>query len=238
MEYANAVHIERASKPPPPPQETPKKKAMNGDSMAVEPSKTVNPSPGLLDPENKLNAEEISMLRSESINSINNSSGRSSRLGRVFTAKHEKSSKSRRALLHKGNLPRGEVEMSIRYAEPTKKLVVQVLRAKQLLAWDKNGQCNPYATVKLISLENSKDVQKRKTGVVKGSVNPCFDNHFEFNVEPNDLHNYKLLISVKDDTNYGAFSAKPTLGQIEMRLTSLDKWSLAQQWIRLEAERN
>ncbi|KHJ83682.1 hypothetical protein OESDEN_16617 [Oesophagostomum dentatum] len=147
MEYANAVHIERASKPPPPPQETPKKKAMNGDSMAVEPSKTVNPSPGLLDPENKLNAEEISMLRSESINSINNSSGRSSRLGRVFTAKHEKSSKSRRALLHKGNLPRGEVEMSIRYAEPTKKLVVQVLRAKQLLAWDKNGQCNPYATV-------------------------------------------------------------------------------------------
>ncbi|EPB72803.1 C2 domain protein [Ancylostoma ceylanicum] len=226
MEYANAVHIERAPRT----DVTPSKQAMNGDSMAVEPAKTVNPSPGLLDPETKLNAEEITILRSESINSINTSSGRSSRLGRVFTAKHEKH-KSR------GNQPRGEVEMSIRYADATRKLVVQVLRAKQLLPWDKAGDCDPYANVKLISLENSKDVQKRKTAVVKGTVNPSFDNHFEFDVDPGDLHNYKLQICVKDDTNYGAFSSKPILGQIDIRLSSLDNWSLPQQWIRLEAER-
>ncbi|RCN42733.1 C2 domain protein [Ancylostoma caninum] len=258
---------------------TPSKQAMNGDSVAVEPAKTVNPSPGLMDPETKLNAEEITILRSESVNSINTSSGRSSRLGRVFTAKHEKH-KSR------GNQPRGEVEMSIRYADATRKLVVQVLRAKQLLPWDKNGDCDPYANVgsyllifrsprftfpficayssdygiqkanrccfkvKLISIENSKDVQKRKTAVVKGTVNPSFDNHrrcakiqqflsfsFEFDVDPGDLHNYKLQICVKDDTNYGAFSSKPILGQIDIRLSSLDNCSLPQQWVRLEAER-
>ncbi|VDM80597.1 unnamed protein product [Strongylus vulgaris] len=180
--------------------------------------------------------DAFQMLRSESTNSINTAAGRSSRLGRVFTARHEKTAKSRQAL-QRGNQPRGELEMSIRYADATRKLVVQVLRARQLLPWDKNGQCNPYATVKLISIENSRDVQKRKTGVVKGSVNPSFDNHFEFDVEANDLLNYKLQISVKDDTNYGAFSAKPVLGQIEIRLTSLNKWTLPQQWIRLEAER-
>ncbi|KIH51746.1 C2 domain protein [Ancylostoma duodenale] len=226
MEYANAVHIERAPRT----DVTPSKQAMNGDSVAVEPAKTVNPSPGLMDPETKLNAEEITILRSESVNSINTSSGRSSRLGRVFTAKHEKQ-KSR------GNQPRGEVEMSIRYADATRKLVVQVLRAKQLLPWDKNGDCDPYANVKLISIENSKDVQKRKTAVVKGTVNPSFDNHFEFDVDPGDVHNYKLQICVKDDTNYGAFSSKPILGQIDIRLSSLDNCSLPQQWVRLEAER-
>ncbi|ETN69472.1 C2 domain protein [Necator americanus] len=204
MEYANAVHIERAPRT----DGTPKKREMNGgDSVAVEPAKTVNPSPGLLDPETKLNAEEITMLRSESATSINTSSGRSSRLGRVFQTKHEKSSKTR------GNQPRGELEMSIRYADATRKLV------------------------KLISIENSKDVQKRKTAVVKGSTNPSFDNHFEFDVNPSDLHNYRLQICVKDDTNYGAFSAKPILGQIDIRLSTLNNWTLPQQWVRLEAER-
>ncbi|KAK6741216.1 hypothetical protein RB195_009214 [Necator americanus] len=228
MEYANAVHIERAPRT----DGTPKKREMNGgDSVAVEPAKTVNPSPGLLDPETKLNAEEITMLRSESATSINTSSGRSSRLGRVFQTKHEKSSKTR------GNQPRGELEMSIRYADATRKLVIQVLRAKQLLPWDKAGDCDPYATVKLISIENSKDVQKRKTAVVKGSTNPSFDNHFEFDVNPSDLHNYRLQICVKDDTNYGAFSAKPILGQIDIRLSTLNNWTLPQQWVRLEAER-
>ncbi|CAJ0599487.1 unnamed protein product [Cylicocyclus nassatus] len=231
MEYANANYIERAEKPEPLPETPNNKKQANGDSMAVEPAKTVNPSPGFLDPEVKMNAEDVNMLRSESVNSISTPSGRSSRLGRVFTARHEKDTKNR------GNQPRGELEMSVRYAEATRKLVVQVLRAKQLLPWTKSGQCNPYATVKLINIENSRDVQKRKTGVVKGSVNPSFDNHFEFDVEANDLHNYRLQISVKDDTNYGAFSSKPIIGQIDMRLSSLDKWTLPQQWIRLEAER-
>lgn len=127
--------------------------------------------------------------------------------------------------------------MSIRYAEATRKLVIQVLRARQLLPWEKEGQCNPYATVKLLSVDSNKEIYKRKTGVVKGSVDPVFDNHFEFDVDKADIQNYRLRISVKDDTNYGAFSAKPVIGQIDIRLQSLDACQLPQQWIRLEAER-
>ncbi|WKY00199.1 hypothetical protein Q1695_014784 [Nippostrongylus brasiliensis] len=225
-EYANARHIERASRKE-------KNGKMNGgDAVAVEPSKTVNRSPGPLEPETKMNVEEITMLRSESINSINTSSGRSSRLGRVLRAKHEKSSKNR------GNQPRGEMEISIRYAEATRKLVVQVLRARQLLPWDKGGDCDPYASVKLFSLDNNKEVYKRKTAVVKGTINPVFDNHFEFDMDPSDIHNYRLQIVVKDDINYGTFSSKPLLGQIDIRLSSLQSCELNQQWIRLEAERS
>ncbi|VDN32552.1 unnamed protein product, partial [Cylicostephanus goldi] len=96
-----ANYIERAEKPPPPSLETPNnKKQANGDSVAVEPAKTVNPSPGFLEPEMKMNADDVNMLRSESVNSVNSPSGRSSRLGRVFAARHEKDTKNR------GNQPR------------------------------------------------------------------------------------------------------------------------------------
>ncbi|PIO60172.1 C2 domain protein [Teladorsagia circumcincta] len=215
MEYANASHIERADRSHEKEKdnrnyekEMGKSGKMNGDSVAVEAAKTVNPSPGILDPEIKLNVEDITMLRSDSVNSINTSSGRSSRLGRVFHTRHAKSSKNR------GNQPRGEVEMSIRYADAIRKLVVQVLGARNLLPWEKEGQCNPYATVKLISVEHNKELAKRKTGVVKNSLNPVFDNHFEFDMDAQDSHNYKLQILIKDDTNYGAFSSKPVLGQV------------------------
>lgn len=33
-------------------------------------------------------------------------------------------------------------------------------------------------------------------------------------MEPTDVHNYKVQIQVKDDTNYGAFSTPPVLGQV------------------------
>ncbi|KAK6055204.1 C2 domain protein [Cooperia oncophora] len=223
----SAVHIERASRE----TENTNTKKMNGDSVPVEPAKTVNPSPGKLEPEIKMNVEDISMLRSDSVNSINTTSGRSSRLGRVFHAKHAKSVK------HRGNQPRGEVEMSIRYSDALRKLVVQVLGAQNLLPWEKDGQCNPYATAKVISIENNKEVSKRKTAVVKNTLNPRFDNHFEFDMEAQDIHNYKLQITVKDDTNYGAFTPKPVLGQIDIRLATLPSCQLLQQWVRLEAER-
>nr|CAR63710.1 putative C2 domain containing protein [Angiostrongylus cantonensis] len=172
------------------------------------------------------------MLRSDSNSSVNTSSGRSTRLARMFQPKHEKSSKIR------GNLPRGDVEMSIRYADDTRKLVVQVLRARQLLPWGKAGYCNPYAVVKLIVVETNKELQKRKTGVVKGSLSPVFDNHFEFDVDSQDLHNYKLQVLLKDDTNYGTFTSKPVLGQIDILLSMLDAHELPQQWVRLEAEQS
>ncbi|XGW16263.1 hypothetical protein V3C99_001599 [Haemonchus contortus] len=227
MEYANVSHIERASR-----RENGKGEKMNGDSVAVEPAKTVNPSPGIFEPENKLNVEDIEILRSESVNSMNTSSGRSSRLGRVFHARHPKSTRNR------GNQPRGELQMSIRHSEALQKLVVQVLAARNLLPWGKDDLCDPYATVKLISVENNKVFSKRKTGVVKNSLNPLFDNHFELDLDAQDIHNYKLQILVKDDTNYGAFAKKPILGQIDIRLATLPSCELPQQWVRLEPERS
>ncbi|VDO71344.1 unnamed protein product [Haemonchus placei] len=128
--------------------------------------------------------------------------------------------------------------MSIRHSEALQKLVVQVLAARNLLPWGKDDLCDPYATVKLISVENNKVFSKRKTGVVKNSLNPLFDNHFELDLDAQDIHNYKLQILVKDDTNYGAFAKKPVLGQIDIRLATLPSCELPQQWVRLEPERS
>ncbi|VDP53980.1 unnamed protein product [Heligmosomoides polygyrus] len=121
-------------------------------------------------------------------------SGRSSRLGRVLRAKHEKSSKNRSVLL----LINGSC-----YA------LVSSFRGRKK------------DSVKLLSVDSNKEIYKRKTGVVKGSVDPVFDNHFEFDVDKADIQNYRLRISVKDDTNYGAFSAKPVIGQVSNSLEAL-----------------
>ena len=88
----------------------------------------------------------------------------------MFKPRHERDSRSR------ADIPRGDVEMAIRYADGTRKLVVLILRAKDLLPYDKKGACSPYAVVKLFDAHTGKEMTKRKTAVVKNSLNPVYDN--------------------------------------------------------------
>ncbi|CAD6188572.1 unnamed protein product [Caenorhabditis auriculariae] len=222
-EYGNAFHIERAERKA-------ENLITNGDVAAVEPAKTVNLDAGIFEPELKNTAPTTSLMRSGSLNSVG--SGKSSRLARLFQSKHTK----RKSESELGEM-RGELEMGIRYAEGTKRLVVLILRARNLLAYDKKGFCNPYITVKLMTLDGNKEVFKRKTGTARNTTNPSYDNHFEFDVNSSDLHNHKLVISAKDDTNYGAFASKPVLGVIEFRLDKKENWELSQRWIQFEPER-
>ncbi|MFH4975035.1 hypothetical protein AB6A40_001744 [Gnathostoma spinigerum] len=226
--YANAVHIERAEKVPNESSNL-EVNAMS-DSMAVEPGKTVS-SGGTLTPEIKLNVKNINMLRRGSGVSTASSQSRKSnfRLAeKLFGSKHCK-------LKNAGSQPSGLLQLSIRYAQPTRKLILVIVKAKGLRAIDKAGTADPYVIAKLISKDGSQSAQKRKTSVIKQSLDPVFNNHFEFDVHSSEIQHYLLRILVKDATNYGMFSRTPVLGQIGMDLENMNcSQEIIDHWVNLE----
>ncbi|CAI2347649.1 unnamed protein product [Caenorhabditis sp. 36 PRJEB53466] len=219
-EYGNAFHIERASG------------KANGDVVAVEPSKTVNLEAAEDDVEIKMNVDNYQMLRSDSRSSLNSHGRSNSRLGRLFRSKHEMKKRETRA-----DENRGEIEMRIEFDELSNQLLIAIVRCRELTTFDKKEQCSPYVSVKLVAIDGNKEVFRKRTPTAKNSRNPHFDNHVEIDVNPSDLLNHKVVISVKDDTNYGTFVAKPVLGYLEIRLDSLHNRQLAQRWIPLGVER-
>ena len=75
-------------------------------------------------------------------------------------------------------------------------LVVHVLKARGLLASDSNGLSDPYVSIKFSS-------QKRKTKIVRKSLNPEWNETFEFKAKrprsnPTALDNEKVVITLKD----------------------------------------
>ncbi|CAB3402497.1 unnamed protein product [Caenorhabditis bovis] len=222
-EYGNAQYIERANGG---------LKPNGGDAVAVEPAKTVNHDAAEDEIEVKLNVENFQMLRSDSNNSIGSNSRSNSRLGRIFKSKHEMKKRETR-----GDENRGEIELAIDYDELKSQLIVAILRCRDLISMDKKETCNPYVSMKLISIDGNKEIYKKKTPISKNTKSPNFDNHFTIDLNSSDLHNYKLAIAVKDDTNYGTFVAKPILGMLEIRLDSLSDRKLSQRWIPLSVER-
>ncbi|VDN57233.1 unnamed protein product [Dracunculus medinensis] len=116
---------------------------------------------------------------------------------------------------------RGRLQFSLRHDKTTNKLIIIIHSAT------KQGSADPYVSIKLVSIDNSLPIQKRKTAVVQQSLEPQFDNHFDFDVHSSDLRNYKLQILVKDATNYGVFAKAPIIGMI-IYANSSNRWIFPQ----------
>uniref|UniRef100_A0A158R441 Extended synaptotagmin-2 n=1 Tax=Syphacia muris TaxID=451379 RepID=A0A158R441_9BILA len=110
------------------------------------------------------------------------------------------------------------------------------LLCRELRPVDKSGLADPYISVSLVALDGSQPVQKKRTGIVKKSLKPIFDNQFEFDMHSGDIHNYKILLKVKDSTNYGVFVKPPVLGIAEIRLDNYDyAKALENYWLNLDS---
>jgi Ca2+-dependent lipid-binding protein len=115
------------------------------------------------------------------------------------------------------------------------KLLVDVVCAKELISVEKNGEADPYVSVKLVPVNgNANKAKKGKTAVAKGSLNPYFDNQLEFDVHSTDLANYKLQFVVKDAINYGVITKAPLLGTVDIPLQNFTKeTAIANEWFAL-----
>lgn len=91
---------------------------------------------------------------------------------------------------------------------------------------------DPY--VKLYLLPDRGSNGKRKTDVVRDSVNPIFDETVEYPLAPSDVASRELEVSVIN--RKGLFARSPLLGQTRIALDQIDLSQAVTQWFDLSAD--
>ncbi|EMP42544.1 Synaptotagmin-C [Chelonia mydas] len=117
--------------------------------------------------------------------------------------------------------PCGRISFALRYAYASEQLVVKILRALDLPAKDANGFSDPYVKMYLLPDRKKKfqtkmyllpDRKKKfQTKVHRKTLNPVFNETFNFNVPFAELPGRKLHFSVYD---FDRFSRHDLIGQV------------------------
>uniref|UniRef100_A0A8C5I3U2 Extended synaptotagmin-2-A-like n=1 Tax=Gouania willdenowi TaxID=441366 RepID=A0A8C5I3U2_GOUWI len=121
--------------------------------------------------------------------------------------------------LHNGSAssyyPLGEVQLTVRHSSQRNKLIVVVHACRNLIAFSDHGS-DPY--VRLYLLPDKRRSGRRKTHTFKKTLNPIYDQTFEFSVSLVELHRRTLDVAVK---NGGGLLSKHKglLGKVLVDLT-------------------
>ncbi|XP_075683525.1 extended synaptotagmin-2 isoform X3 [Rhinoderma darwinii] len=128
-----------------------------------------------------------------------------------------------------GQSPLGQIQLTLRYSSHRNKLMVVVHSCRNLIAFSEEGS-DPY--VRLYLLPDKRRSGRRKTHVHKKTLNPVFDQTFEFNVSLPDLQRRTLDVAVK---NSGGFLSrdKGLLGKLMLDLNSEEIAKGWTQWFDL-----
>lgn len=106
-------------------------------------------------------------------------------------------------------------------------LSVTILRAEKLPAMDLNGYSDPYVKVYLTP-------EKRnyyKTRIHRKSLNPTFDETFQFRIAYATLMSQTLIMAVYD---YDRFSKHDEIGQVAVPISSIDLAQTYENWSELK----
>ncbi|XP_016385363.1 extended synaptotagmin-2-A-like isoform X2 [Sinocyclocheilus rhinocerous] len=131
-----------------------------------------------------------------------------------------------------GFAPLGEIQLTIRHSPQRNKLIVVVHSCRNLISSTENGS-DPY--VRLYLLPDKRRSGRRKTNTIKKTVNPVYDQTFEFSVSLVELHRRTLDVAVK---NGGGILSKHRglLGKVLVDLTSEDISKSSTQWYELSVD--
>ncbi|XP_048121776.1 extended synaptotagmin-2-A isoform X2 [Alosa alosa] len=112
--------------------------------------------------------------------------------------------------------PLGEVQLTVRHSSQRNKLIVVVHACRNLIAFTKDGS-DPF--IRLYLLPDKGRSGRRKTSTLKKTLNPIYDQSFEFSVSIVELHRRTLDVAVK---NGGGLLSKNKglLGKALVDLTS------------------
>ncbi|XP_055277638.1 extended synaptotagmin-2 isoform X4 [Moschus berezovskii] len=122
-----------------------------------------------------------------------------------------------------GQSPLGQIQLTIRHSSQRNKLVVVVHSCRNLIAFSEDGS-DPY--VRLYLLPDKRRSGRRKTHVSKKTLNPVFDQSFDFSVSLPDVQRRTLDVAVK---NSGGFLSKDK-GLLGKVLVGLASEELAKGW--------
>ncbi|XP_063741515.1 extended synaptotagmin-2-A isoform X1 [Eleginops maclovinus] len=131
-----------------------------------------------------------------------------------------------------GHFPLGEIQLTIRHSSQRNKLIVVVHGCRNLIAFTDHGS-DPY--VRLYLLPDKRRSGRRKTHTFKKSLNPVYDQTFEFSVSLVELHRRTLDVAVK---NGGGLLSKHKglLGKVLVDLTYEDTSKGWTQWFELSED--
>uniref|UniRef100_A0A8C5HRX2 Extended synaptotagmin-2 n=1 Tax=Gouania willdenowi TaxID=441366 RepID=A0A8C5HRX2_GOUWI len=91
--------------------------------------------------------------------------------------------------------PLGEIQLTVRHSSQRNKLIVVVHACRNLIAFTKDGS-DPF--IRLYLLPDKGRTGRRKTSTMKKTLNPVFDQTFEFSVSMVELHRRTLDVAVKN----------------------------------------
>ena len=94
-------------------------------------------------------------------------------------------------------LSRGEVSLKLIYDHRRNRLVVTVLNAKNLSSPEPASKTNPYVLVNLLPSRSKRSI--RKTFSFPGSLDPVFNESFEYVIGLDQLADKQLYVAVKNE---------------------------------------
>lgn len=119
---------------------------------------------------------------------------------------------------------RGKILLTLRYDTSKQRLTVRIVRCAELAAMDTNGYSDPYVKVYLKPDKDKKS--KFKTTVKKRTLNPEYNEEFNYDIKHNELAKKTLEITVWDK-DIG--KANDFIGGVQLGLNSkgdrLKHWS-------------
>ncbi|CAJ1078794.1 extended synaptotagmin-3 isoform X2 [Xyrichtys novacula] len=127
---------------------------------------------------------------------------------------------------HQGSF--GEINLTIRYATLRKKLIVLVNSCRNLFPCSENGT-DSY--VRLYLLPDQSWRHRKKTHVKKRTVNPSFNDKFEFDVLLEEAQTRKLDVSVKNNKMFTR--DRKDIGMLLLELSQMDLVKGVSQWFEL-----
>ncbi|KAM8822500.1 extended synaptotagmin-2 isoform 2-T2 [Spinachia spinachia] len=94
-----------------------------------------------------------------------------------------------------GQFPLGEVQLTVRHSSQRNRLIVVAHACRNLIAFTKDGS-DPF--IRLYLLPDKSRTGRRKTSTMKRTLNPVYDQTFEFSVSMVELHRRTLDVAVKN----------------------------------------
>ncbi|XP_037549870.1 extended synaptotagmin-2-A [Nematolebias whitei] len=126
----------------------------------------------------------------------------------------------------------GEIQLTVRHSCQRNKLVVVVHACRNLIAFTKDGS-DPF--IRLYLLPDKSRTGRRRTNTLKKTLNPIYDQTFEFSVSMVELHRRTLDVAVKNGRSILS-KHKGLLGKVLVDLSGDDVSKGLTQWYDLSED--